>query len=179
MSKSFRLLMAVVLIGVMAGVFGATSMGSPAKVSATDAVGGIFLSPTEAVNAIGTEHTLPAKVLDEVGSPIVGTQVTFTITGGPNAGLTATVATVENGEATFTYTSAVEGTDTIQACYDGYVPGVQSTAVQSQICSNVVTKTWQAPVPPIPELSTMVLFGVGLLMLAGLAMFTRWKASAA
>jgi hypothetical protein len=145
---------------------------------ATAVVGeGIVLSPAEAVNPVGAPHTVTAKVQDDTGAPVVGVTVTFTVTAGPNAGVTDTAVTDANGEATFTYVSALEGTDTIQACFSPVM--VVSTTEVPMICSNEVTKTWQGNVPPIPELSTMVLFGIGLLMLGGLIVLVRRKPSAA
>jgi len=162
---------------------GTSPAGAPvsatASATATAQGEGISLSPTGAINAVGTEHTVTAKVQNATGAAVPEVNVTFIIIAGPNKDLTGDAVTDASGLATFTYSSAVEGTDTIQACYDGYVPAVQSTAVQSQICSNVVTKTWQAGVPPVPELSTIVLFGIGLLMLGGLVVLVRRKASAA
>ena len=144
---------------------------------ATAVVGeGIVLSPAEAVNPVGAPHTVTAKVQDDTGAPVVGVTVTFTITAGPNAGVTDTAVTDANGEATFTYVSALEGTDTIQACFSPVM--VVSTTEVPMICSNEVTKTWQGIVPPVPELSTIVLFGIGLLMLGGLVVLVRRKASA-
>ncbi len=136
---------------------------------------GIVLSPTEAVNAVGTNHTLTAKVQDDAGAPVPGVTVAFSVIAGPNAGLTGYAVTDSNGEAEWTYSSSVEGTDTIHAC-TGFI--VSSTDEVAQTCSNEVTKTWQRGVPPVPELSTMVLLGIGLLMLGGLVVLVRRKASA-
>ena len=135
---------------------------------------GIVLSPAEAVNPVGAPHTVTAKVQDDTGAPVPGVTVAFSVIAGPNVGLTGYAVTDANGEATFTYVSALEGTDTIQAC-TGFI--VSSTE-EAQICSNEVTKTWQGNVPPVPELSTIVLFGIGLLMLGGLVVLIRRKASA-
>ena len=142
------------------------------------AVGGsIVLSPASAVNPVGTSHTVTATVRNYAGAPVEGVTVTFSITSGPNADQSGTDATDSNGEATWTYSSEEEGTDTIQACFNPIVYSAQCTT-PSRICSNEVTKTWQGSVPPVPELSTIVLFGIGLLMLGGLIVLVRRKASA-
>lgn len=144
---------------------------------ATAVVGeGIVLSPAEAINPVGTDHTVTAKVQDNAGAPIPGVSVTFSVIAGPNEGLTGDVLTDANGEAEWTYTSnGEEGTDTIQACSNL----VASATDVPVVCSNEVTKTWQGSEPPIPELSTIVLFGIGLLMLGGVMVLVRRKVSAA
>lgn len=93
----------------------------------------IDLSPTSATNDVGASHTVTATV-KENDTPVVGTTVTFTVTSGPNAGLTGTDVTDASGQATFTYSSSVAGTDTIEA---SYVDSAGKTRV-----SNDVTKTW-------------------------------------
>lgn len=152
--------------------FGLTDIDCTTVTITVNAGESILLSPAEAVNAVGTEHTITAKVRDYGGNPIVGRDVTFTITAGPNAGLTGTVATDDDGEAVFTYSSALEGTDTIQA----------SCAVDSAgatLYSNEVTKTWEGFVPPVPELRTMLLFGAGLFLLACVVLVSKRRARAA
>lgn len=93
----------------------------------------IDLSPTSATNDVGASHTVTATV-KENDTPVVGTTVTFTVLSGPNAGLTGTDVTDASGHATFTYSSSVAGTDTIEA---SYVDSAGKTRV-----SNDVTKTW-------------------------------------
>ncbi len=57
---------------------------------------------------------LTATVLEN-GAPLVGTNVTFTVVAGPNAGLMVVDATDMNGQASLTLSSAVAGIDTIIA----------------------------------------------------------------
>jgi len=87
---------------------------------------GIVLSPQTATNdaVVGSTHTVTATVQDNNGNPVVGTQVTFTITAGPNAGASGACSanvnctTDANGKVSFTYASnGNAGTDTIQACF--------------------------------------------------------------
>jgi len=103
--------------------------------STTAVVGeGILLAPVSASNPVGSEHTVTATVQDDLGNPIVGRDVTFTIVSGPHAGLSYIDTTDANGQATFTYTGTSAGTDVIEA-----------TMVDSQgntVTSNQVTKEW-------------------------------------
>jgi hypothetical protein len=97
---------------------------------------GIVLSPVSATNPTGSPHTLTATVQNANGDPIVNRAVTFRVISGPNMNLTGMSNTNSSGQATFTYTSTVGGTDTIEACF-------QNSSNQ-QSCSNQVTKTWMA-----------------------------------
>jgi len=108
----------------------------------------ITLSPESATNLVGTSHTLTA-VVEEDGAPIAGTEVTFEIVGGPNTGWTSTAVTNASGEAFWTYSSAVVGTDTIQATY------VSTAGVPQR--SNRVTKEWVIAddTPPRCELTAV------------------------
>lgn len=130
--------------------------------SATAVVGqGVVLSPASATNKLGETHVLTAKVQDDTGAPVVGTTVTFTITSGPNAGKTGTAVTDANGEATWSYSSTKEGTDTIVASV--------TNAADKTFTSNEATKTWEKGTTPVPEFPTVVLpaallFGVVLIV---------------
>lgn len=103
---------------------------------------GIVLVPVSATNPIGEPHTLTATVQDSNGQPIVGRAVTFRVLSGPNANLMGTSNTNTQGQATFTYTSSVTGTDTIEACF--------INSQQQEVCSNQVTKTWISGATPTP-----------------------------
>jgi hypothetical protein len=103
--------------------------------STTAVVGeGIVLAPASATNEVGTSHTVTATVQDDDGNPIVGRNVTFTIISGPHAGLTGTTPTNDDGQAEFTYTGTLVGTDVIEA---SFVDSHENT-----ITSNEVTKEW-------------------------------------
>lgn len=68
-------------------------------------VNGLTLTPASAVNVIPGQHTITATVRNtETNNPIANIVVTFTITSGPNAGITGTATTDSNGVCTFTYT---------------------------------------------------------------------------
>jgi hypothetical protein len=93
----------------------------------------ITVAPESAENCTGTTHTLTANVRDDTGAPVPGKIVTFTVLSGPNAGLTFLAPTGLDGNGTFTYTSTVAGTDTIEACF------VDDNGVTQ--CAQA-TKTW-------------------------------------
>jgi hypothetical protein len=122
---------------------------------------GITLTPASSTNPFNTSHTVTATVAG-TGDPVVGRNVTFTIVDGPNEGLTSTVLTDSNGQASFTYmTSSSPGTDTIEASF-----------VNSQgatVTSNQVTKTWTGffviPEVPLGTVSALILPLLGLTML--------------
>lgn len=111
---------------------------------------GIILAPASSINPFNTSHTVTATVAG-TGDPVVGRNVTFKVVSGPNAGLTSSVLTDSNGQASFTYkTSLSPGTDTIEASF-----------VNSQgatVTSNQVTKTWTGVfvIPETPIFTTLI-----------------------
>lgn len=76
---------------------------------------GLALSPNPATASVGKGVTLTVHAsISSVKQP--GVVVTFTVTGGPNMGVTGTATTDANGDATFSYTgSSTAGTDTVTA----------------------------------------------------------------
>jgi hypothetical protein len=92
----------------------------------------LVLTPASASNAIGTTHTLTATATDATGAPVPNATVTFRILSGPNAGQPGPVITDANGVATFSYSSAAAGTDSIQAS----IKSLQSNTAQA---------VWTAP----------------------------------
>lgn len=119
---------------------------------------GIVLSPVTATNPINTEHTVTATLQDDLGHPIEGREVTFTIISGPNAGLTATATSDAYGQATFTYTGTHAGTDVIVATM------VSTQGVTTE--SNQVEKTWKEEITSIPEFPPLTVSVLGLLAAA-------------
>jgi len=95
----------------------------------------VTLTPPAATSSVGTSDTVTATVTDASGNPISGSKVSFDITSGPNAGATSAAVTDTNGVATFTYSSLMFGTDTVQASIID--PGSGQT-----VTSNSVTVTW-------------------------------------
>lgn len=98
---------------------------------------GITLSPATGTNNVGESHTVTASVQNAEGAPIAGATVHFKVTAGPNAGLTGEGTTNSSGKATFTYSSAKAGTDTIAASF--------TNVAGASFESNAVSQTWVAP----------------------------------
>ncbi len=109
----------------------------------------ITLTPATAENPTGTIHTVTATVtqnMPTLGSPVVGTTVTFLVTGGPNAGATDTAVTDAFGQATFSYTgTGGVGTDIIQATFVDAEDATQT--------SNTAVKNWVVPPNTPPDVS--------------------------
>jgi uncharacterized repeat protein (TIGR01451 family) len=97
----------------------------------------LALTPATATNPVGTNHTVTVHATRN-GVAQNEVNVSFAVTSGPNAGSEGSGSTNASGDATFTYSSAVAGTDTIQAsAFDG----------ETAVTSNSVTKTWTAVTP--------------------------------
>ncbi len=109
---------------------------------------GITLAPTSATNKVGQPHTLTATVQNESGKRLEGVTVHFEVTSGPNAGTKGEAATDEHGEAKFTYTSKIEGTDHIVATFEN--------SKGETVDSNVAEKTWEPEVVVTPPSSTQL-----------------------
>jgi RHS repeat-associated protein len=83
----------------------------------------------------GTSQTFTVTLKNGSGTPISGETVTFTVSGAnSNAGGGTTDA---NGIASYTYTGANSGTDTIQA---------SASISEEQVTSNTVSAVWIVPV---------------------------------
>jgi hypothetical protein len=99
----------------------------------------IDLSPLTASHFIGTNASLTATVLN-ANNPARNAQVVFSIIDGPNAGRQFTAQINEQGIATASYTSAIGGTDTIQA----------SVSIgASNVTSNQITVLWISNRAPV------------------------------
>jgi hypothetical protein len=104
---------------------GANACGEPYILIAGSAIvvrsGEISLTPSDATNPVGTDHTVTAHVT-EGGSPTSGVKVDFSVTG-QNAGATGTCNTAgcvtdASGNVTFTYHDTNgAGDDTIKASF--------------------------------------------------------------
>jgi hypothetical protein len=95
---------------------------------------GAVLTPLSGTSPVNSPYTFTTKVQDSSGNPIANQPVTFTVLSGPNAGKTGAATTGANGQATFTYASAVTGTDTVQVSFTDS-GGTSHT-------SNQATVTW-------------------------------------
>ncbi len=112
------------------------AVGNPVCSSVTT---DINLAPGAATNFVGESHELTATVTSddpEVGTPVVGIEVTFTVVAGPHIGTSGSGITDAAGVATFSYVGTTAGVDTIQASFVDDDGKTQP--------SNVVTKTWEA-----------------------------------
>jgi hypothetical protein len=122
-------------------------------------VSGLTLTPATATNVVGSTHTVTALVKDTINNPVPDVLVTFTITSGPSAGTSGTATTDENGEATFSWSSAVPGTDTVQASINNAAGAlITTTATKDWVPGNVIP---EGPFGTI-ALSAAMLVGIGL-----------------
>jgi uncharacterized repeat protein (TIGR01451 family) len=97
----------------------------------------LALTPATATNPVNTSHTVTAHATRN-GVAQADVAVSFSVTAGPNTGNEGNATTNAAGDATYTYSSAVAGTDTIHAtASDG----------ETTVTSNNVTKTWTAVTP--------------------------------
>ncbi|MBV9615345.1 MAG: Ig-like domain-containing protein, partial [Ktedonobacteraceae bacterium] len=71
----------------------------------------VTLSPATASQVVGQQVTETATALDGSGNGLANTPVSFSVTGGPDAGQSGTVATDSTGHASFSYTGTAPGTD--------------------------------------------------------------------
>ena len=91
---------------------------APAGLPCAIPASGITLSPPTQTHEAGGTATVTAKVTNIEGAGVEGTEVSFEVTSGPNAGKTGTVKTNSSGEAEFTYTgSSTPGTDMVVASF--------------------------------------------------------------
>jgi hypothetical protein len=93
----------------------------------------LTLAPPSQQRPVLTQATVTATFSNSCGQPLSDTAVAFAVTAGPNAGLTGSGVTDQAGRASFTYSSAHLGTDTLQASV---------TNVIGRILSNQVTVSW-------------------------------------
>jgi hypothetical protein len=107
---------------------------------------GLEVTPPTATNELGTDddsHTIVATVTAGAGGGMPGVTVTFEILSGPNAGLSGSAVTDENGQASFTYMGkqGLEGvgTDVIQICFSD---------PQGEVHCEKVEKHWVDTTPP-------------------------------
>ena len=95
---------------------------------------GATLSPASGTSPVGTPYTLTTKVQDSNGTPIANQAVTFTVLSGPDAGVQGNATTDTTGSASFTYSGASAGEDTVQVSFtdpDG-----------NHVVSNTATVDW-------------------------------------
>ena len=122
---------------------GATNAVETVTVTSTpDVPASIDLQPATATNTVDAQHCVTATVLDQFSNPTPGITVDFSVV--PTAGRTPTTGTAVTdalGQATFCYTSALPGSDTITAFADTDLSGIQDGTEPS----TTATKTWVLP----------------------------------
>jgi len=80
----------------------------------------VMLQPVNAVNPVGTSHTVTATVTDANGHAVPNTTVVFTVTGADNT--QGSCLTDQNGQCSFTYQGPqLPGADDIRGCVNNTV----------------------------------------------------------
>jgi protocatechuate 3,4-dioxygenase beta subunit len=98
----------------------------------------IEVTPGEAINHPGDDHTVTATVVDQFGNPVAGVTVEINVTGGGTPTPSSqTAITDSSGEVEFTFTNPVEAVNTVEACF---------TVDATEIC-DTATKSWEEPEP--------------------------------
>jgi RHS repeat-associated protein len=122
--------------------------------------GHVTLAPATSIQPVGVTYTATATVTDAGGQPTPNATVDFVVLSGPNAGKTGTGTTDAQGNATFSYSSVLLGTDILQAS----VPNATGGAIQSE----QVTTTWTTAdpcptptTPPPPSQTVLIYTGPG------------------
>lgn len=92
----------------------------------------LTLAPPTQTLPVNSNATVTANLSDQCG-PIQGASIDFSVLSGPNSGSSGTGTTDANGNATFTYTSSISGTDTLQA---------SDTTLAGNLYSNDVAVIW-------------------------------------
>ncbi|HET9781730.1 MAG TPA: Ig-like domain-containing protein [Candidatus Dormibacteraeota bacterium] len=100
----------------------------------------LALVPVTQTDSVGTTATLTAALTDGCGNGLADVAVAFKVTAGPNAALSGSGVTNDSGNATFSYSSSVTGTDTLQAAV--------TNAVGFTRASNSATVTWTVEFAP-------------------------------
>lgn len=75
----------------------------------------LSLGPARVTGVTGNQVTETATVVDGSGSGLPNVPVSFTVTSGPDEGLTGTVTTSPSGQAAFSYTGSGDGEDVVAA----------------------------------------------------------------
>jgi hypothetical protein len=95
----------------------------------------IALVPGDGTARVGTTQDITVRVL-ELGRPLPGAAVQFSVDDGPNSGLRQAATTNSGGEATLPLASPVAGTDTVRATF---------TDPQGRRHTASASRTWTVP----------------------------------
>jgi hypothetical protein len=100
----------------------------------------VTLSPPDAVNSVGTSHTVTATATDSSGQPVPGLTILFKVSGSDN--VSGSCKTNSSGQCSFTYQGPnLPGADLISGCADNNSNG---TAGPGEPCGTA-TKAWVLP----------------------------------
>jgi hypothetical protein len=100
----------------------------------------VTLSPPDAVNNVGTSHTVTATATTASGQPVQGATILFQVSGADSASGTCT--TNASGQCSFTYQGPnLPGADLITGCADN---NHNTTADPGEPCGTA-TKAWLLP----------------------------------
>jgi hypothetical protein len=100
----------------------------------------VTLSPADAVNNVGTSHTVTATVNNAGGNPVGGSTVLFKVQGADN--VSGSCTTGSNGQCSFTYQGPnLPGADLITGCADA---NSNNTVDPGEPCGEA-TKAWILP----------------------------------
>ena len=95
----------------------------------------LTLGPATTTLPVGQQATETATLLDGSGNGLPNANVTFTVTSGPNSGLTGSAVTNAAGQASFTYPDTAPGTDIL-------VASVTTAYTVPAFKSNQTSVTW-------------------------------------
>ena len=93
----------------------------------------LSLAPPSQTRGVGTTASVTATFTNNCNQPLQNVSVQFAVLSGPNAGRTGSGTTDPSGQATFSYSGTLTGTDTVRASV---------TNVIGTITSDPVTVTW-------------------------------------
>ncbi len=100
----------------------------------------LALAPPSQVDPVGSTAAVSATFTNGCGAPLGDVVIGFRVVSGPNSGTTGSGTTDAAGNATFTYSSSVTGTDSLQAAV--------TNAVGFTKTSNTATVTWTIEFAP-------------------------------
>ena len=100
----------------------------------------LSLEPAGQTHPIGTTATVTATYSNACGSPLSGVLVSIGATAGPNAGVNGSGLTDPNGSTSFSYSSLIPGTDTLDATV--------TNAAGFTATSNSVSVNWTVEFAP-------------------------------
>ena len=111
----------------------------------------ISLSPAAFTTFAGTPATETATLLDGAGNGLANVTVGFSVTSGPNAGVSGTGVTDGAGRASFTYTGSAQGEDTLVATVTSV--GTFRSNITREMWTDDSTNGWTSsdvgsPTPP-------------------------------